>query len=162
MPSGARSAGNAPLAGADALVPFRGQQRRGPRYRPRDVIDPQRHGADRRAVQLEMLGRGAVLLGVQDQVGAALAEQFHGFGAMVPGMAEPERAQEFAELAAGFFIDGEFEEFYAVEARRLRAAPAAPAPASVRINERSPSRAVSRAGAARNSSLNISNEIGPR
>ncbi len=36
---------------------------------------------------------------------------------MVPGMAEAERAQEFAELAPGCLVDGEFEEFRPVEAR---------------------------------------------
>ena len=109
-----------------------------------------------------MFRRGAVLLAVQDQVDPALAKQVDGFGTMPPGVMESQAAQGFAEPAAGFLIDSEFQELDAVETRWRRQNGAHRPRASTSSRERKPSRAISRAGAARNSSLKISSDSGPR
>ena len=153
---------NAALARPIAFLPFRTQQCLGARYRACRVVHAQRHGAHRRPVQLKMFRRGAVLLAVQHQVDRALGGTVDRFRAMAAGVDES-RARAGISPAAGRFR----------RPRRIRGIPhrrtrggagrvVAPASASTRISERSPSRAVRRAGAARNSSLNTSSDSGPR
>ena len=110
---------DAPLARTDRLLPFAAQQHRRPPHRARRIVHPQRHGADRGAVELEMLRRRAVLLAVQDQVDPALAEQIDRLRAVPAGIVKAETAQGLTQLAAGFVIDGEFDERDAVEHRRI-------------------------------------------
>ena len=150
------------LAFADPLLPVGVEQRLGAADRAVGVVDPQRRGADRGAVQLEVLGGGAVLLAVEHEVGAALAVEVDGLRAVPPGMAEAERAHEVGQRRAG---RARRPRTRGTRRRRAGAAAAGPAPpcarASTQISERSPSRAVMRAGAARKSSLKISSDSGP-
>ena len=94
---------------------------------------------------------------------AALPVQIDRLGAVPPGVAEAEAAQE-APPARGRLprprrIRGIRRRRSAGGGGRRRAPPAS---ASARISERRPSRAFSRAGAARKSSLKISSDSGPR
>ena len=69
------------------------------------VVHPEAHGADAGAVLLEALGSGAVRLGVQHEVGAAVAVERHRLGAVPARRAEAERAQEGAEFLRGRNLD---------------------------------------------------------
>ena len=46
----------------------------------------------------------------------ALAEQVHRFGTVATGVMKPQVAQGFAKPPPGFFVNGELDEFHAVEA----------------------------------------------
>ena len=155
--------GDGAFAGADRVPASRGQSSASARASARcGVVDAQRDGADRGAVQLEVFGGGAVLLGVEHEVDAALAVEVDRLGAVLAG------------------VSGSRDGRGGRRVRRRRASSTAnsmnstpsktggggqvgrpPASASARISERRPSRAVRRAGAARKSSLKISSEIGP-
>ena len=81
---------------------------------------------------------------------------------MPAGVMEAQRPQEIHQLRSGRLIDGELQELDAIECRQRRARSApSEASASVKISERSPSRATNCAGAARKSSLNTSSDNGP-
>ena len=76
-------------------------------------------------------------------------------------MMEAQSTQQSGQRRARRFVDGEFDEFSALDPRRRWRIVVSPASASTSASERTPSRAIARADAARNSSLNTSSDSGP-
>ena len=111
-----------PLAGADRLLPFRTQQGAGTVQRAGGIVNPDRHGAHRRAVQLEVLGRGTVLFGIQHEIDAALPIQIHRFRPVPAGVAEAQRLQKARKLPPRRFIHGKLQELHAIQDRGCRQA----------------------------------------
>ena len=133
------------------------------------IVDAERERAHRRPMQQEEGMREGVLLGIEDQVHVALPVQRHVLGAMRGDMRKAHRVEHFGEARPRLGIDRELDELDAVAHRRGRrgehgrgAGASAPASSSSSSSsERIASIAVGRGGAARNSSLKISSEIGP-
>ena len=89
---GCAQRGDAAFALAHAFLPFGTQQCLRALQGALRIIHPERHRADRHAMQLEMLGGGAVQFAVQHEVDAALAEQVHRLGAMPADVVQAEIA----------------------------------------------------------------------
>ena len=108
------------LARADRLAEGLVEKLDRPRHRRRRVVHLQRDGADRRAVgDVEGMGE-ALLVGVDDEVDAALAPAVDRLGLVLPRLGEAEAAQDALELLGRPLVHGELDELDAAAARARR------------------------------------------
>src|SRR3954451_18542087 len=98
------------LALSDPLLPIGIEQGFGAAHRALGIVHPQAHGANRGAVQLEMLRSGAILLLVEHQIGAALAVKVHSLRPMPSDVAEPERTHEIRQSLTRSLVNGKLQE----------------------------------------------------
>ncbi|MCY1514163.1 hypothetical protein D9M68_486920 [compost metagenome] len=84
------------------------------------VLDPQRRGAERRAVGLEIAMGEGIGFGIEDDIDVALAQQAHVLGAVLAGAGEAQALQPAGELGALGLVHGEFEELDPVVAAGRR------------------------------------------
>ena len=68
-----------------------------------------------RTMQVEVLGRGTVRLGIQHKVDPTVAVQIHDLRPMPPRVVKSQHPEEARQLGSGRLVDGEFQELHAVE-----------------------------------------------
>jgi hypothetical protein len=104
-----------------------------------------------------MLRGGTVQFAVQHEVDASPTEQVHRLRTMAADIVQFQTAQMLTQPTGDLFVNREFDELDAIECRRRRQDRCS----GFGLHQRPP-RAIIRAGAARNSSLNTSRDSGPR
>ena len=98
------------LAGADRLAERIVEQQLGAFERGGGVVDFQSERANRRAMRDIEGMREAFLLGVDDEVDAALMPARHGLRLVTAGAAKAERREHVLELGSAGIVDGKLHE----------------------------------------------------
>src|SRR4051812_24918711 len=98
------------FAGADSLGEWLHEERACPRHRRFGIFDAQSKCADTRPMRYVGGVSKSLPLRVDHEIDSALSPQLHILGDVLGHLPETKRPEDFSELGAVLFVDGELDE----------------------------------------------------